>query len=73
MERREVLTIKERAYILDKIMNTSFFFEEFGLLDPKEEEAIIKSVFKKLEFTYYLQTGYKYFKLNHFDFTEQEA
>ncbi len=72
MEER-VLTVKERAFILDKIGNTSFFYDEFGELDAKMEKELVDSIFKKLELTYYLPAGYKYFKLNYSDFSEEEA
>ncbi|MBI2004085.1 hypothetical protein HYS72_01340 [Candidatus Pacearchaeota archaeon] len=51
---RGVLTIKERAYIIDKIGGTTFYEDEFGPIDSKTEKEIIASVFKKLELTYYI-------------------
>mgnify|MGYP000262331522 CR=1 FL=1 len=68
----KVLTAKERAYILDKIGNTSYF-EEFGDLEDIQEKELVVSIFKKLEFTYYIPSGSKYFHLTHFDFSEKEA
>ena len=49
-----VLTIKERAYIIDKIGGTTYYNDEFGSIDSKTEEKIIASIFKKLELTYYI-------------------
>lgn len=49
-----VLTIKERAYIIDKIGNTTYYEDEFGPIDSETEEKIILSIFKKLELTYYI-------------------
>jgi len=51
---RGVLTIKERAYIIDKIGGTTFYEDEFGQIDPGTEKEIIASIFKKLELTYYI-------------------
>ena len=51
---RGVLTIKERAYIIDKIGNTTFYEDEFGKIDKETEEKLIASIFKKLELTYYI-------------------
>jgi len=49
-----VLTIKERAYIIDKIGGTTYYKDEFGLIDSETEEKLIASIFKKLELTYYI-------------------
>jgi len=68
-----VLTVRERAYILDKIGNTSYYLDEFGHIDTKKEQELIVSIFKKLELTYYIPSGSKYFHLSHFDFSEEEA
>ncbi|HJX50627.1 MAG TPA: hypothetical protein VJ438_04140 [Candidatus Nanoarchaeia archaeon] len=43
------LTDKEKAYLLDKIVNTSYYFEQFGELDSKTEEKLIVSIFLKLQ------------------------
>lgn len=51
---RGVLTIKERAYILDKISGTTYFDDEFGSIDSETEKKLIASIFKKLELTYYI-------------------
>ena len=51
---RGVLTIKERAYIIDKIGNTTYYEDEFGKIDKETEEKLIASIFKKLELTYYI-------------------
>lgn len=54
MIEERVLTIKERAYIIDKIGGTTYYEDEFGHIDSETEEKIIASIFKKLELTYYL-------------------
>ena len=51
---RGVLTIKERAYIIDKIGNTTYYRDEFGSIDKETEEKMIASIFKKIELTYYI-------------------
>ncbi|HLD37935.1 MAG TPA: hypothetical protein VJA20_00665 [Candidatus Nanoarchaeia archaeon] len=51
---RGVLTIKERAYIIDKIGGTTYYKDEFGPIDSETEKTIIASIFKKLELTYYI-------------------
>lgn len=51
---RGVLTIKERAYIIDKIGGTSFYEDEFGSIDSDSEKKLVASIFKKLELTYYI-------------------
>ena len=51
---RGVLTIKERAYIIDKIGNTTYYADEFGSVDSETEKKLIASIFKKLELTYYI-------------------
>mgnify|MGYP001560764426 FL=1 len=51
---RGVLTIKERAYIIDKIGNTTYYKDEFGSIDKETEEKMIASIFKKIELTYYI-------------------
>lgn len=51
---RGVLTIKERAYIIDKIGNTTYYEDEFGQIDSETEKKLIASIFKKLELTYYI-------------------
>ena len=51
---RGVLTIKERAYIIDKIGNTTYYADEFGAVDSETEKKLIASIFKKLELTYYI-------------------
>ncbi|MEK6817430.1 MAG: hypothetical protein AABX80_01385 [Nanoarchaeota archaeon] len=51
---RGVLTIKERAYIIDKIGNTTYYMDEFGSIDKETEEKMIASIFKKIELTYYI-------------------
>ena len=55
---RGVLTIKERAYIIDKIGGTTFYEDEFGQIDPGTEKEIIASIFKKLELTYYIPNDF---------------
>ncbi len=69
----EVLTIKERAYILDKIGGTNFFSEEFGKIGETEEKELVISIFRKLELTYYVPMQSKYFHLKHLNFTEEQA
>lgn len=69
----EVLTVRERAYILDKIGNTDFYLQEFGELSEEAEKDIVVSIFKKLELTYYVPTSSKYFHLKHLNFTEEQA
>ena len=49
-----VLTIKERAYIIDKIGGTTFYEDEFEHIDAGTEKEINASIFKKLELTYYI-------------------
>ncbi len=51
---QEVLTIKERAYIIDKIGGTTYYEDEFGPIDSETEKNLVLSIFKKLELTYYL-------------------
>ncbi|MDP2672695.1 MAG: hypothetical protein Q8O84_02700 [Nanoarchaeota archaeon] len=53
-----VLTIKERAYIIDKIGGTTFYEDEFGQIDSETEKEIIASIFKKLELTYYIPSDF---------------
>ena len=55
---RGVLTIKERAYIIDKIGGTTYYKDEFGQIDPGTEKEIIASIFKKLELTYYIPNDF---------------
>jgi len=43
------LSRQERAYILDRIANTSYYVEGFGELDAKTEEALILSIFLKIQ------------------------
>lgn len=73
MNEDSVLTIKERAFILDKISGSSYYREEFGLLLPHEERELIAAISKKLELTYYLSPGPKYFYLKQFSFTKEQA
>lgn len=68
-----ILTVKERAFILDKISGTTYYKDEFGHLDKKKEKEIIDSISRKIQLTYYLPPGSKFFRLNHFDFTAEEA
>lgn len=49
VEQMEFLTPQERAYLLDKISNSSFYVEKFGGLDFKSEERMIVSIFLKLQ------------------------
>lgn len=72
MNGRRVLTAKERAYILDKISNTSFYQDEFGALEPDKEQALIISIFQKLEVTYYIPPTQNVFEIKSFD-VEKEA
>ena len=60
---RGVLTIKERAYIIDKIGGTTFYEDEFGQIDPGTEKEIIASIFKKLELTYYIPNDWMRFRI----------
>ena len=53
-----VLTIKERAYIIDKIGGTTYYEDEFGHIDSETEKEIIVSIFKKLEITYYIPNDF---------------
>lgn len=69
----KILTVKERAYILDKIGGTDFYVEEFGRIDEEEEKVLVVSVFRKLELTYRFPTSSKYFSLKHLNFTEEQA
>ncbi|MBS3064798.1 MAG: hypothetical protein J4472_03215 [DPANN group archaeon] len=55
---RGVLTIKERAYIIDKIGGTTYYKDEFGPIDSETEKTIIASIFKKLELTYYIPNDF---------------
>jgi len=55
---RGVLTIKERAYIIDKIGGTTYYKDEFGQIDSETEKEIIASIFKKLELTYYIPNDF---------------
>ena len=48
-EKAELLNEKERAYILDKISNASFYIDQFGELNSKEEEGMIISIFEKIQ------------------------
>jgi len=73
MNQEGVLTVRERAYILDKIGNTDYFSEEFGELDRVREEEMVVSIFRKLELTYYVPTNSKYFHLKHLNFTADQA
>ncbi len=73
MEGEKVLTVRERAYILDKIGGTDFFVEEFGQLDEMVEKELVVSIFRKLELTYRFPTSSKYFQLKHLNFTEEQA
>jgi len=73
MMRSEVLTARERAFIIDKICGSSYYADEFGELSKKKEKELIFSIFKKLELTYYLPIGSKYFQVNKLNFTENEA
>ena len=43
------LSSKERAYILDKISNSSYYSETFGELSAKDEERLIISIFTKIQ------------------------
>lgn len=43
------LSRQERAYILDRLANTSYYVEEFGKIDAKTEEALILSIFLKIQ------------------------
>lgn len=73
MEKERVLTAKERAFILDSVGNTSYYSDEFGEPSPEERDKLIYSIFKKLELTYYIPSGSKYFQFSHFDFSKEEA
>lgn len=44
-----LLNRKERAYILDQLTNSSFYQDEFGSLDSREEERLIISIFGKIQ------------------------
>jgi hypothetical protein len=44
-----LLTKQERAYILDRVANSSYYIDEFGKLDAKTEEALILSIFLKIQ------------------------
>ena len=68
-----ILTVRERAFILDRIGETSYYEDEFGDLDEQKEEELVDSISRKIELTYYLPPGSKYFRLNRFDFSEEEA
>lgn len=48
-EQTELLTPGERAYLLDKIGNCSYYAEQFGELDAWSEERLIVSIFLKLQ------------------------
>jgi len=43
------LSSQERAYLLDKIGNCSYFVEKFGDLSPEQERKLIVSIFLKLQ------------------------
>jgi len=43
------LTSKEKAYLLDKLGNCSFYLEKFGELDEKTEKELIVSIFLKIQ------------------------
>ncbi len=43
------LSRQERAYILDRIANSSYYTDSFGELDAKTEEALILSIFMKIQ------------------------
>ena len=43
------LSRQERAYILDRIANASYYADSFGELDAKTEEALILSIFLKIQ------------------------
>lgn len=49
VEKISLLDDRERAYLLDKISNSSFYVEKFGELDFKSEEKMIISIFLKLQ------------------------
>ncbi len=49
VEQIEFLNEKERAYLVDKISNSSFYIEKFGELDARSEERMIVSIFLKLQ------------------------
>ena len=73
MEKERVLTAKERAFILDSVGGTNYYEEEFGEFGFGEKEKLISSIFSKLELTYYLPSGSRYFQFSHFDFSKEEA
>jgi len=49
VEKRRLLSRKERTYILDKILHLNYFKESFGSLSKKEEEKIIHSITRKIQ------------------------
>jgi len=48
-ERAKLLSEKERAYILDKICNASFYIDQFGEISSGEERQLIISIFGKIQ------------------------
>jgi|TARA_Y100000310_G_scaffold140092_1_gene139436 hypothetical protein len=45
----KLLSEKERAYILDKISNASFYRDQFGEINSIEERELIISIFGKIQ------------------------
>lgn len=43
------LSLRERAYVLDSISHSSFYADEFGELNSKDEERLIVSIFNKMQ------------------------
>jgi hypothetical protein len=49
INKKRLLTKKERAYILSKLMKEYSFEEDFKKLNKKQEEKLIYSIIRKIQ------------------------
>jgi hypothetical protein len=49
INKKRLLTRKERAYILSKLMKEYSFEEDFKKLNKKQEEKLISSIIRKIQ------------------------